>query len=179
MNVAVVDFAPYSRSALPEEPISRAEALIAQRAWADMVIEIGEVYLSGGDYRGQAALLIQDIYDFQKGDALLKPAFASARPVRDTAEEALSYYVGGVVWEDRGFALKPWRKIRFGKQRMSFGMGTVTMMGTAHLTPARSAMETSLDFTMGFRRDSRGRLRLKLHHSSLPYAPSRPQGAVA
>lgn len=173
MNIAVAEFAPHSSAAHPNEPISRADALRAQLAWSEMVIEIGEVVRAGGDYRSHARALLREVYDFDRGPVLLKPAFASGHPIRTEFEDIASYYVGGGVWEDEGFALKPWRKIRFGRQYASFGQGSATLMGSCFLTPARSAVETQLDFTMGFRRDPQGVARMTLHHSSAPFRPIR------
>ena len=179
MNIAVADFTPKASAAHPTEPIARAEALKAQRAWSEMVIEIGEVYRIGGDYRSHAEELVADIYDVARGPVLLKPAYASGLPVRTELADIVSYYAGGGVWEDAGFALKPWRKIRFGRQFASFGPGTATLMGACYLTPSRSSIETRLDFTMCFRRDAHGIIRLQTHHSSIPYRPSRGLKAAA
>ena len=41
----------------------------------------------------------------------------------------------------------------------------------ATVTPVRSAIETQIDFTMGFRRDPQGVARMTLHHSSTPFRP--------
>lgn len=179
MNIAVAGFTPHASAAHPHEPISRAEALKAQRQWAEMLIEIGEVYRIGGDYRAQAEELIAGIYDFRRGPVLMKPAFAAGHPVRTDFADVVSYYVGGGVWEDAGFALKPWRKVRFGRQFTSFGQGAATLMGACYLTPFRSVIETRLDFTMGFRRDAGGVVRLQTHHSSVPCRPARGLQAAA
>jgi hypothetical protein len=39
------------------------------------------------------------------------------------------------------------------------------------LPDAASGDETRVEFTFGYRKDDRGRLRIFLHHSSLPYNP--------
>ena len=171
MNVAVAEFTQHSSSAYPHEPISRMDALRAQRAWSEMVIEIGEIVRAGGDYRAHGESLLRKVYDFDRGPVLLKPAFAGGHPIRTEFDDIASYYIGGGVWEDEGFARKPWRKIRFGRQFASFGQGSATLMGSCFLTPVRSAIETQIDFTMGFRRDPQGATRMTLHHSSVPFRP--------
>ena len=43
---------------------------------------------------------------------------ASQNQFRNSFEDALSYFVGGNIEEDNGFAIKPWFKIRFSENKI-------------------------------------------------------------
>lgn len=183
MNMRVADFLTQASSAHPAEPISRKEAHAAQRAWADMVLSLSEAHRMGRNDRAQAEALIRKIYDFDRGPVLVKPAYALDAPVRTELEDVVSYYAGaapnGRLSRDAGFALRGWRKIRFGEQHASFGQGTVTLMGACHLSTERKIQETNLDCTMTFRRDAQGAMRMTVHHSSIQYQPMRGMKSAA
>jgi hypothetical protein len=79
--------------------------------------------------------------------------------------------VGGAVPEDHGFALQPWSAVRFGEQPSPSTAIPPSPWATTIFTDAASGAETKVEFTFGYLRDPAGRLRINVHHSSLPYAP--------
>ena len=81
-------------------------------SWKDGVIEIGRVYLEGGDYEKCAEKFISSHYAFDHEEVLFKPTFTKEVIFRNSKELALSYFIGGDIPEDNGFALKPWGKIK-------------------------------------------------------------------
>ena len=81
-------------------------------SWKDGVIEIGRIYLEGGDYEKSAELFVSTHYAFDSEEVLFKPTFTKEVIFRNSKDLALSYFIGGEVAEDKGFALKPWEEIR-------------------------------------------------------------------
>ena len=96
---------------------------------------------------------------------------AAIQSFRPDLDSAVSYFVKGSVPEDHGFALQPWSAVRFGEQHMAFDADSAVAMGNYYFTDAASGAETKVNFTIGYAKDDAGRVRIAVHHSSLPYAP--------
>ena len=80
-------------------------------SWCEGVIEIGKTYLEGGDFNQRALNFLSAHYAFDEMDVLFKPTFTKQAVFRNNLKDALSYFVGGDISEDNGFALKPWENI--------------------------------------------------------------------
>ncbi len=152
------------------KPISEADVLAAQQEWANGIVEISKVYLNKGDYRERAKQHIQDLYAYGQGDVLFKPTLASDDQFRESFDEALSYFVGGKIKEDSGFAIKPWSNARFGEQNIVIDSDSAIAMGNYYFTPHGEDTETKVEYTFGYIRDDDGNLRINVHHSSLPFS---------
>lgn len=150
--------------------ISKDEVHAAQKDWAEGIEMISKVYMEDGDYRAAARKHIEDLYAYGQGKVLFKPTLASEDQFRETFDEALSYFVGGVVEEDSGFAIKPWSKARFGEQEILLMEDYAVAMGNYYFTPAGEDEETKVEFTFGYMKDEAGKLRINVHHSSVPYS---------
>ena len=98
--------------------ITELEVIKAQELWAQNVIEIGNLYTKNEDYKSRASVFVKQFYAFDVGDVLFKPTLASEKQFRCTYDDALSYFIGGHISEDKGFALKPWEKINFGERKI-------------------------------------------------------------
>ena len=149
--------------------ISKQEVLDAQKAWADGIVAISNVYVEKGDYKARAAQHIKDLYAYDQGEVLFKPTLASDDQFRETYDQALSYFVGGDISEDNGFAIKPWSKVRFGKQQIITDSDSAVAMGNYFFTPVGSTEETKVEYTFGYMKDEDGKVRINVHHSSLPF----------
>ena len=100
-------------------PIAAEEVHAAQKAWGDAIVAIGAAHAAGGDARALAERTVADLYGYDLGPVLFKPTKAAALEIPDTPAEAVSYFVGGEVPEDHGFALQPWSAVRFGEQQLA------------------------------------------------------------
>ena len=109
------------------------------------------------------------MYAYDEGAVLFKPTKAAELPFRATKEEALSYFVGGDISEDSGFALEPWTDIRFDNHETIIDTDSAIASGEYYFTSGKTGDETKVEYTFGFIRDDEGNLRINLHHSSLPY----------
>ena len=150
--------------------ITEQEVLDAQKQWGDGIVAISKVYLDKGDYNARAAEHIKSLYAYEQGKVLFKPTLASDDQFRETFDEALSYFVGGVIEEDKGFAIKPWDKVRFGEQEIITDSDSALAMGNYFFTPHGEEKETKVEYTFGYMKDADGKLRINLHHSSLPFS---------
>ncbi len=167
VRARVLDIAPYP-------PLTVARLQAAQRAWCDALLAISRTHRAGGDARALAASIIDRAYNYGHAPVLFKPTLAHGENTfRTTRDGALSYFVGGDASrpEDAGFALKPWVKARF-RNAATFIEGRLGItMGHVTFTDETGA-ETTVEKTWVFRQGPDGRLRIVLHKSSLPYAPT-------
>lgn len=164
------------RSSLPiysEECITEQEVVTAQRAWGDGIVKIGRVYTSGGDYVAAAADHINKFYAYDLSLVLFKPTLASVDQFRASFDGALSYFVNNndSYPEDKGFALRPWTKVRWENAGITNNSCTMAVaMGNYYFTPADGSGETKVEYTIGYIKDAEGDLRMVVHKSSLPYS---------
>lgn len=141
----------------------------AQQEWAKGIEHISKVFMEDGDYKKAAEEHIDKLYAYGISEVLFKPTLASADQFRETKVEALSYFVGGVIPEDKGFAIKPWTRVRFGEQQIIVHGGEAIAMGNYFFTPKGSDEEVKVEFTFGYITDKYGDLRINVHHSSMPH----------
>lgn len=152
--------------------ITEAQVLDAQEKWGNGIEHISKVFIDKGDYKQAASDHIDTLYAYDISEVLFKPTLASSDQFRETKEEALSYFVGGIVPEDKGFAIKPWSNVRWGEQQIIVHGGEAIAMGNYFFTPEGSDEETKVEFTFGYMLDKHGKLRINAHHSSLPFTPA-------
>jgi len=151
--------------------ITEQDVLQAQDSWAKGIVEIGKVYQDGGDYKATASKMIDQLYGYGEGKVLFKPTKAAVEQFRGTKAEALSYFVGGDIPEDHGFAIQPWSKVRFVNEGIDIDRDSAEAMGNYYFTDAKTGNEVKVEYTFIYRRAKDGHLVIDLHHSSLPYVP--------
>jgi hypothetical protein len=152
--------------------ISEADVLAAQRTWGEALVQISKDYDSGGFAKAKATAeaAIDAAYGYQYGPVLFKPTLTVApHTFRPTREGALAYFVGGNknFPDDTGFALKGWRSWEMKNTVLQLRGNTALSMGNLVLTD-KNGKVTVVDKTWGYVRDDLGKLRIVLHHSSLP-----------
>ncbi len=152
--------------------ITEADVLAAEKAWGDGIVSIGAAYANGGDYRAIAAEHVDTLYAYDEGTVLFKPTRAADEQFRMTEDEALSYFVGGVVEEDHGFAIQPWTAVRFENAGIILDSDSATAMGNYYFTDASTGKESKAEFTFEYARDDADDLLITVHHSSFPYKPA-------
>ena len=152
--------------------ITREEVISAQKSWGDAIVSIVEAYTNKGDYKALAANIVDTLYGYGNGLVLFKPTKASKRQFRLTEEEAVSYFVTGIIPEDNGFAIQPWSKVRFENSGIITNSNSAVALGNYYFTDANTGKEAKAEFTFGYYKDENGKLLIKLHHSSFPYDPT-------
>jgi len=153
--------------------ITESEVLAAQRAWGDALVAISTTYETKGieEARALAEKVIDEAYGYQLGAVLFKPTLTVApQTFRTTRAGALAYFVGGdpAFPMDTGFALKGWRQVEIKNVAIVISGNTATTMGNVMITNKDGKVAT-VDKTWQFLKDDNGKLRIILHHSSLPY----------
>ncbi len=152
--------------------VDKQEVMDALQSWGSGLVSIATAKAENKDYVAVAKDVLENNYIYGSGTVLFKPTLASKVMFRGTFEGALSYFVGGNPQfpEDAGFALNPWVKVEFDLAGVITGQDHAIVMGNKLLTNNSNQL-TIANFTMAFIRCPDGKLRINLHHSSLPYAP--------
>lgn len=156
-----------------DNAITLEEVTAAQNSWAEAIVAIGNAYTNNKDYTALASQVIDSLYGYDEGTVLFNPTKAAEVQFRLTKEGALSYFVGGNIEEDQGFALQPWSNVRFENAGMILDETQAISFGNYFFTDAGSGEEVKVEYTFGYFRDADGKLRINVHHSSLPYNPDK------
>ncbi|MCL2932269.1 MAG: hypothetical protein MGG11_08320 [Trichodesmium sp. MAG_R03] len=151
-----------------ENPVTKNDVLAAQESWGDAIVKIGKAAENKETAVAEAQSTLDRLYAYDLGTVLFKPTLASNVPFRGTEKEALSYFVGGIISEDQGFALAPYDKVRFENEGIVTYCNTAISMGEYFFTKTDGS-EMKVEYTFGYVRDKNGNLKINLHHSSQPY----------
>jgi hypothetical protein len=161
-------------------PVTEAEVLAAQKLWAESIASISKVYAEKGDYVAAAGDAAGKLYGYGNCDVLFKPTKATANPFRPTGEDAMSYFVGAEAMEnnkfkgeDAGFAInggKGWKDVTFNNHKIDLNGPTAQAMGDYVFTDATSGDKVRVEYTFGYKRNPDSKVRIYLHHSSVPYS---------
>jgi hypothetical protein len=162
-----------AKTVVVNQGISEAEVLAAQRAWGDALVAISTAHEKQGQSAAKALAekVIDAAYGYQMGAVLFKPTLTVApQTFRTTRAGALAYFVGGdpAFPKDTGFALKGWTQVDIKNAAIFIAGDSATTMGNVMIT-GKDRKVTTVDKTWKFVKDDAGKLRIVLHHSSLPH----------
>jgi len=149
--------------------LTAAQITTIQDAWGKGIVKIGKVHTDKGDYRAAATDHINTFYAYGEGDVLFKPTLAAEDQFRGTFDEALSYFVGGDIAEDGGFAIAPYTNVRWENEGTILKGDTAMSMGNYFFTQT-DGTEVKVEYTFGYEQMENGEPKIVLHHSSLPFA---------
>ena len=157
--------------------VTEQEVLEAQNLWAQSIVEISKSFLMGGDYVSLAGERAGELYGYDHSNVLFKPTKAAQQQFRPTAGGAMSYFVGhdAVISgykEDQGFAInakKGFSAVVFDNHQIDCHGDVAHAMGTYEFTCATTGEISEVEYTFGYKRNDDGKVRICLHHSSIPY----------
>lgn len=162
-----------AQTTVVNKAVTESEVLAAQKAWCGALVDISNAHASQGQAAAKALAekVIDAAYGYQLGAVLFKPTLTVApQTFRTTRAGALAYFVGGdkAFPKDTGFALKGWTKCDVANSAIFIAGDSATTMGNVHIT-GKDGKVTTVDKTWKFVKDDAGKLRIVVHHSSLPY----------
>jgi len=158
--------------------ITEQDVLDRQAAWTNAITTISKEYKAKGDYVKTASDAAGELYGYGHSQVLFKPTKAAKHPFRPTGGEAMSYFVGASAVEDgydedSGFAInggKGWSNVEFKNHAIDLNGPVAIAMGLYEFTCATSGEKTNVEYTFGYKSCDDGKLRIFLHHSSVPYS---------
>jgi hypothetical protein len=165
-----------AQTSVVNQAVTENEVLAAQKAWCNALVDISSTYASQGPVvaKALAEKVIDAAYGYQMGAVLFKPTLTVApQTFRTTRAGALAYFVGGdaAFPKDTGFALKGWTKCEIVNSAIFIAGTSANTMGNVNIT-GKDGKVTTVDKTWAFVKDDAGKLRIVVHHSSLPYTGS-------
>ena len=134
-------------------------------SWAEGIIAIGSSYTEGDDYREKAISFLKKHYAFAHDKVLFKPTFTNEILFRNDFDSALSYFIGGDISEDSGFAIRPWKKIELIESNFIIDSSTNAVMGALELLPYDDENITKIAFTFILAIYD-NHIKIRVHHSS-------------
>ena len=158
------------KSIFPHKSLTRKEIRKAQKIWGDDIVEIGEAFTNGGDYKLLAEKFVKRHYGYKEGIVLFKPTLATTEQFRDTFEKAISYFIScnEKYPEDKGFALQPWKDVVFKNSGIILIKKHAVAMGNYYFTDFEGH-EVRVEYTFGYFQDETNQIKIHLHHSSMPF----------
>lgn len=156
--------------------ISADEVKAAQEGWGKALIQISQDNEKHGRQKAMetANAVLDAAYGYADGPVLFKPTLTHGEQTfRTERDGALAYFVGGnsKYPNDGGFALKGWKKFEYKNAAVYINGDTAMTMGNVMLTD-KSGQVTVVDKTWAFKKGNDGKIKIILHHSSLPYSPA-------
>jgi hypothetical protein len=172
MQTQTIDEQTTNFANVTKATITEGDVKNAINQWGEGLLKIAETHRHGKDVKLVASEVIRQAYNYDEGEVLFKPTLASHITFRTTFEGALSYFIGGnsQFSEDSGFALNPWKKADFEIAGIYTSGDTALLMGNKHLMKEDGSIVIA-NFSMGFKKNLKGEIKIVLHHSSLPYQP--------
>ena len=162
-------------------PVTFADVTECQKKWANAIASISATYLAKGDYVAAAGEAAGELYGYGHTEVLFKPTKATKNPFRPDGASAMSYFVGADAMnndkykgEDAGFAInggKGWSKVVFNNHNTEYHGKIAIAMGSYDFTCATTGDVATVEYTFGYKRCDDGKVRISLHHSSVPYSP--------
>ena len=159
--------------------ITKADVHKLQENWGNAILAITKAFQEKKDYLKVASDAAAELYAYEKTpNVLFKPTKAAENPFRPKGVGALSYFVGGIVvgkggyGEDTGFAInggKGWSHVKFDNHIIDLNGTRAVCMGHYSFTCATTGDVAKVEYTLGYKRNSDGKARIYLHHSSMPY----------
>ena len=142
-------------------------------AWGDGIILISKTYDEKGidETSTVAKKILQNLYAFELGPILFKPTLSTGNQTfRSNLEGALSYFIGNNTKypTDDGFGIKSWYKFESKTSETFIENNIAIWMGSVTLT-RKNGNILKVDKSLAYKKLSNGKLKIILHHSSLPY----------
>ena len=153
--------------------ITKEQVTAAQEEWGAGVVRIGALKEERSACEEFTSAFLDKLYGFHLGEVLFKPTKCEIEQFRPTKDMATSYFIAGEgrsCKEDGGFAINPWTKVRFENTGMVLKEDQAIAMGNYYFTSAKDGSETKVEYTFGYTRCDDGKVRIFLHHSSVPYS---------
>ena len=152
--------------------ITKQQVIEAQNKWAKGIVEMGNIK-DNVVLKEYTINFLNELYSFELGPVLFKPTMASVEQFRNSQQMALSYFIGGddaFCKEDEGFATKGWTNIDFKNHNIILDKNRAIAMGNYYFQ-VNNNEPIKVEYTFGYKLVD-NKLKIDLHHSSLPYSGS-------
>jgi len=139
-----------------------------QKEWASGIVKMGELSNDRDSLESFTSDFLDKIYDFDN-QVLFKPTKAANEQFRNSKGSAYSYFIAGddrECQEDNGFALSNWTEILFDNSNIIINEDIAIAMGNYTFKNEASKIKVEYSFVY---KNYGNKIKIILHHSSLPY----------
>ena len=139
-----------------------------QKEWASGIVKMGELSNDRDSLESFTNDFLDKIYDFDN-QVLFKPTKAANEQFRNSKGSAYSYFIAGddrECQEDNGFALSNWTEILFDNSNIIINEDIAVAMGNYTFKNEASKIKVEYSFVY---KNYGNKIKIILHHSSLPY----------
>ena len=143
--------------------INETDVKLFVDSWKQGVLDIKNVYDNKGDYQEQASKFLETHYLFETESVLFKPTLTREEIFRNSFDRALSYFIGGDIDEDKGFAIQEWESIDTDQINILIEDELIIAMGVLSFK-SDEVLKVAFTFML---KESNSDLKIKVHHSSL------------
>ena len=143
--------------------INETDVKLFVDSWKQGVLDIKNVYDNKGDYQEQASKFLETHYLFETESVLFKPTLTREEIFRNSFDRALSYFIGGDIDEDKGFAIQEWKSIDTDQMNVLIEGELIIVMGVLNFN-SDEVLKVAFTFML---KESNSDLKIKVHHSSL------------
>ena len=150
--------------------ITKNQILDAQNKWGNGIVKIGALKDSPKLCFDYTSSFLNDSYDFKNGDVYL----SQLKQVNNNLDQ-LSKWLFLIFRrqrffcsEDDGFAMQPWKTVKFENDGMLINGDSAIAMGNYFFTDY-SGKTVKVEYTFGYKQRG-SNLFINLHHSSIPFS---------
>ena len=143
--------------------INETDVKLFVDSWKQGVLDIKNVYDNKGDYQEQASKFLETHYLFKTESVLFKPTLTREEIFRNSFDRALSYFIGGDIHEDKGFAIQEWKSIDTDQINILIEDELIIAMGVLSFK-SDEVLKVAFTFML---KETNNNLKIKVHHSSL------------
>ena len=143
--------------------ITKTDVELFVDSWKQGVLDIRSVYDNKGDFQEQASKFLKTHYLFETESVFFKPTLTREEIFRNSFDRALSYFIGGDIDEDKGFALQEWKSINTDQINILIEGALIIAMGVLSFK-SDEVLKVAFTFIL---KESNSDLKIKAHHSSL------------
>jgi len=143
--------------------ITKTDVELFVDSWRQGVLDIRRVYDNKGDFQEQASKFLKTHYLFETESVLFKPTLTREEIFRNSFDRALSYFIGGNIDEDKGFAIQEWKSIDTDQINILIEGVLIIAMGVLSFK-SDEVLKVAFTFIL---KESNSGLKIKAHHSSL------------
>ena len=143
--------------------INETDVKLFVDSWKQGVLDIKNVYDNKGDYQEQESKFLETHYLFKTESVLFKPTLTREEIFRNSFDRALSYFIGGDIDEDKGFAIQEWKSIDTDQINILIEDELIIAMGVLSFK-SDEVLKVAFTFML---KESDSDLKIKVHHSSL------------
>jgi hypothetical protein len=157
----VVMATPVACHCHPTQVVTADDIAAAQDIWGRAMVEVGHAYEHGKDYRTLAKQAVAQLYayNYQSGVVLFDVKHHDTAPFHPVAGSVMQYLAGG--HHNRGFALRPWRRVDFKNTQIFFHGAIAVASGYNTFTPYHGH-SLRRSYVIGYVKDNRGNLKIFL-----------------